>query len=226
VEYLAQPSKTGVADRRHLEIYSVDKVMALSAATGLDAYEVEPFYAFSHSRAPEAAGSGYYQTHLVPNVRGGDPRQGTDLYVSFVLGGKDGLPEDQTISMELTCTNRHLPSELRAGDINAPTDSSPPGVRFRNLVKPTPTVCPPLGKALHWRLISHMALNYVSLSDVKHFKELLRVYDFLSEQDVQHSHTHQRMLDGIISVGSTFAQRMVRGAPLRGSQVRGPGRTE
>jgi type VI secretion system protein ImpG len=93
-------------------------------------------------------------------------------------------------------------------------------VRFRNLVKPTPTVCPPLGKALHWRLISHMALNYVSLSDVKHFKELLRVYDFLSEQDVQHSHTHQRMLDGIISVGSTFAQRMVRGAPLRGSQVR------
>ena len=130
-----------------------------------------------------------------------------------------GLPPEETISLELFCTNRDLPAELRAGDISQPTDSSPPGATFRNLVKPTPTISPPLGKGLHWRLISHMSLNYVSLTDAKHLKELLRVYDFESEQDVQAALAHQRMLDGIISVRSSFNERMVRGAPIRGTQV-------
>ena len=130
------------------------------------------------------------------------------------------LPEEETISIELTCTNRHLPEELRSGDITEPTDSSPPNTSFRNIVKPTATICPPLGKGLHWRLISHLSLNYVSLSDADHFKALLKVYDFQSEQDAQRALAHQRMLDGIVSAQSSFGERMVRGAPLRGTQIK------
>ncbi len=157
---------------------------------------------------------------MTQNVLGQDAAFGTDTYISFVAGSSGGqLPADETVSMELTCTNRHLPAALRAGDITQPTDSSPPGVKFRNLIKPTSTIPPPLGKALHWRLISHMSLNYTSLSDAERFKELLRVYDFESEHDAQLALAHQRMLDGIISISSKYHERLIRGAVARGSQI-------
>ncbi len=82
-------------------------------------------------------------------------------------------------------------------------------MRFRNLLRPTETVCPPLGRGLHWRLISHMSLNYVTLTDVEHFRELLTVYDFQSEHDAQKALAHQRLLEGIVRVESTFGERIV-----------------
>ncbi len=149
-----------------------------------------------------------------------DPRRGTVTYISFVAGARAGrLPAEETVSIELTCTNRDLPAGLRAGDICQPTDSSPPGTKFGNLLKPTATISPPLGKSLHWRLISHLSLNYVSLGDAKHFKELLRVYDFQSEHDAQRAIAHQRMLDGIRSVKTSFDERLIRGAAVRGARI-------
>ncbi|MCP4248521.1 MAG: type VI secretion system baseplate subunit TssF [bacterium] len=220
VQYLMQPAKSSIADRRHAEIYSVDTVAGLVRAGGLESHEFPPFYSFSHLGSHAGRGATYYQTQLTESVVGGGRRAGTDTYISFVVGGQtDKLPAEETISAELTCLNRDLPRELRAGDISEPTDSSPPGARFRNIIKPTPTVAPPLGKGLHWRLISHMSLNYVSLTDAEHFKELLRIYDFQSEDDVQAAMAHQRMLDGILSVKCRFDERLVRGAPLRGMQV-------
>ena len=220
VQYLIRPSKAGVADRRHAEVYSVDHVYGLSKAGGLETREYHPFYSFRHLVETDAQSAAYYQAHVTRNVLGGDPRLGTDTEISFVSSAAGGrMPEEETISIEVTCTNRHLPGELRAGDVCEPTDSSPPGARFRNLLKPTPTLCPPLGKGLHWRLISHMSLNYVSLTNAERFKELLRVYDFQSEHDAQVALAHQRMLDGIVSVSSRYGERMVRGAPLRGLQV-------
>jgi type VI secretion system protein ImpG len=220
VQHLIQPSRSGIADRRHAEVYSVDRVLGLIRTGGLESREFPPFYSFAHVSGPDARTATYYQSHCAPNVMGGDVRGGTDTYISFVVSsGESRLPEEETISVELTCTNRDLPSELRAGDINEPTDSSPPGTRFRNILKPTDTITPPLGKGLHWRLISHMSLNYVSLTHVDHFRELLRVYDFQSDYDVQKSLAHQRLLEGILSVKSKFSERMVHGAPLRGTQV-------
>ncbi len=219
-EYLICPSKSGVAQRGHLEAYSVDQVVGLVHAEGLESRTYEPFYSFRHTATADPRSSTYYQTHIKPNVIGQDMRFGTDTYISFVVGGKGGgLPTEENVSIELTCTNRHLPATLRAGDITEPTDSSPPGTAFRNLLKPTPTVSPPLGKALHWRLISHMSLNFASLMDAEHFKELLRVYGFQSEQDAQHALAHQRMLDGILRVSSKYNERLIRGATARGSQV-------
>jgi len=219
-EYLIQPSKSGVADRRHLETYSVDEVAGLVHSESLESRVYEPFYSFRHMETADPLSARYYQTHLRPNVLGGDLRLGTDTYISFIAGGRVGkLPTEETMSLELTCTNRDLPLGLRAGDICEPTDTSPPGTSFRNLLKPTPTISPPLGKSLHWRLISHMSLNYVSLTDAEHFKELLRVYDFQSEHDAQLALAHQRMLDGILSVRSRFGERMIRGTSVRGSQI-------
>lgn len=220
VDYLMQPSKSGVADRRHAEIFAVNRVYGLKLSAGMESREFKPFYSFNHLATNDPLSATYYQTRREMDVLTGDPRRGTDLYISFAGGGRAGeLPTDETISMELTCTNRELPSALRAGDIREPTDSTPAGIKFRNIRKPSATIPPPLGKEMHWRLISHMSLNYVSLVNAEHFKELLRVYDFQAEFDAQAAMAHQRMLDGIVSLRSQYKERMVRGAPIRGVQV-------
>ena len=219
-QYLIQPAKSGVADRRHLEVYSVDQVAGLARSDDLTLHDYEPFYSFHHMSAADPREATYYQTHVTPNIVGGDLRRGTDTYISFVTAaGPGGFPTEETVSIELTCTNRDLPVALRAGDISEPTDSSPATTRFRNLLSPTPTISPPLGKTLHWRLISHMTLNYVSLTALQHFKELLRVYDFQSEHDAQRALAHQRLLDGILNTKTRFDERLIRGAAVRGSQI-------
>ena len=220
VQYLIQPAKSGMSDRRHAEVYSVDEVHGVSRSTEIVTREYAPFYSFQARSRESSAATHYYQTHITPDVVSGDSRQGTDTYISFVAHSEDGrLPEEESISLELSCTNRHLPSALRAGDICEPTDSSPAGIAFRNIVKPTATISPPIGKGLHWRLISHMSLNYLSLIDVERFKELLRVYDFHAEHDVRLSGSLRRMLEGILSLDATYKEKIVRGAPIRGVQV-------
>jgi type VI secretion system protein ImpG len=219
VRYLVQPSRTGIADRRHAEVFSVDRVLGLVRGEHAESHEFKPFYSFAHVAGDPSAAT-YYQTHLEPSLMGQGMRWGTETYISFVVGGEARtVPAEETISVDLTCTNRDLPSELRAGDICEPTDRSPSGTSFRNLVKPTATISPPLGPSLHWRLISHLSLNYVSLTNVDHFRELLRVYDFQSAYDAQRAVVHQRLLDGILALRSTYHERMMRGAPIRGVQV-------
>lgn len=221
VQYLVLPSKMGLADRRHAEVFSVDRVDGrMQSAQGVSR-NYPPFYSFTHMTTADPRDARYFQTHVVPNVTGADRRFGTDTYISFVSGTSAALtPPEESISVELTCTNRHLPLELRAGDVREPTDTSPSGMKFANLLKPTATIAPPTGGGLHWRLISHLSLNYVSLTRADHFKELLRVYDFQSEHDAQKAMAHQAMLDGIVKLESTYGERIVRGAPLRGVQIR------
>jgi type VI secretion system protein ImpG len=220
VQHLVQPARTGIADRRHAEVFSVDAVHGLVRGQSLETREFAPFYSFAHMGAAGGTSATYYQTHITPSVVGVGERWGTDTYLSFVLGGDlEALSADESISIDLTCTNRDLAGELRAGDICEPTDRSPPGMRFRNLLKPTPNVRPPLGGSLHWRLISHLSLNYVTLTKLQPFRELLRLYDFLAAYDTQRAMAQQRMLEGILSIRTSYRERMLRGAPLRGLQV-------
>ena len=220
VRYLVQPARAGLAERRHAEIFSVDAVRGLARGETLKTHAYQAFHSFAHPTGGEAQSATYFQTNLEPGVLTGEVAGGTDTFLSFVVGNvADALPPDESISVDLTCTNRDLPAELRAGDICEPTDTTPAGLRFRNLVKPTPTVRPPLGQGLHWRLIAHMSLNYVSLADRAHFCELLRLYDFQAAQDAQRALACERLLAGIRSLRTTYRQRMLRGAPLRGVQV-------
>jgi type VI secretion system protein ImpG len=219
-QYLVRPAKSGVADPRHLEVYSVEEVHGVLQEEGGRQRKYVPFYSFEHTSGQDIRDATYYQTHVRPSALGEESRYGTDTFMTFVTGrGREGVPANETISMELTCTNRDLPRSLRAGDIREPTDTSPPSATFRNILSPTPTISPPTGKSLHWRLISHLSLNYVSLSDARRFKELLSVYDFQSEHDAQRALAHQRMLDGIVTISAAVDERLIRGAPVRGSRI-------
>lgn len=220
-KYLIQPARIGgLADRRHAEVYSVDDVKGLVRAEGLESRPYRPFFDFKHSAAAGPTDATFFQTSVVPNIKKGDLRFGTDTYISFVVGGRaDIVPPDETVSIELTCTNRDLPTKLRAGDICEATDNTPAVVKFRNIINPTATIPPPIARNLHWKLLSHMALNHVSLCDTSHFQRLLQVYDFQAEHDVQRAQDTRRLIEGIRSLKSTFEERLIRGAPVRGVRV-------
>lgn len=53
------------------------------------------------------------------------------------LGFGNTLGRDQeTLSIELTCTNHNLPRQLQAGVINLPCEQTPEGLSFRNISAP------------------------------------------------------------------------------------------
>ena len=97
---------------------------------------------------------------------------------------RPSAPAGEMITVRTTCTNRDLPSRLpfggEQGDFEL--EGKAPVSRVRCVRRPTKTVRPPLGRASRWPLISHLALNHLSLVDTDEgldaLREVLRVYDF------------------------------------------------
>lgn len=196
------------------EVFTVDSVIGLLHGRS-QRREYRPFFAFRHGLGDETQ-SIFYKTSRVP----GAGRPNSDCYISFVsLDAKDALPDAETISMELTCTNRTLAEQLRPGDIKLHTDSSPEFSEFQNLTPPTRSVLPPLEGDLLWRLISHLSLNYLSLASVDGLRTMLRLYDLHASYDRQEARALENKLEALQSVETTNETRLLQGAPVRGIRV-------
>jgi type VI secretion system protein ImpG len=109
--------------------------------------------------------------------------------------------ETDTLNVELTCTNRDLPvpAALRpaGGDLFLEGGSSVRPISF--LRKPTAPQRFESGRSAHWRLISHLSLNHLSLTNggVEAFREMLALYD------LPRSPSSQRQIGGIARPSST-----------------------
>ena len=211
--YLLRPSDP---EPNHFEVYSVDSVTGLAHGTG-ERRTYLPFYSFRHGMSPGDPRALYYQVRRVPAV--GKPN--SDVYLSFVSAEERGqLPETETVSVELTCTNRRLPEGLKPGDIRQHTDLSPHFADFRNVTPLTPSVLPPLGGGFHWRLISHLALNQVSLSSPDALRGILGLYNFQALYDRQAARANQLRLGALGAVEALASERIFRGTPMRGIATR------
>src|SRR5262249_27702251 len=87
------------------------------------------------------------------------------------------------------------------------------------ITKATPSIRPPLGGDLHWRLISHLSLNYLSLASVEALRGILELYNFLALYDRQAARENELRLEGIRDVQAKPAEWLFRGAPVRGTRV-------
>lgn len=76
------------------------------------------------------------------------------------------LPQTDTVSLELTCSNRDLPHQLAhgvaGGDLSI--EGGSPAKAITLLRKPTRPLRFRHGRSAQWRLISHLSLNQLSLS--------------------------------------------------------------
>ena len=189
-----------------LEVYSVDGVTNVDPASPVTR-EYEPFYSFRHGRDRENLRTFWYASRrpsLVENDRG------TDVFLNVVdLDFNPRLPADQVLVVRTTCTNRDLPVKLqRAGEELAfELEAAAPLARIRCLRAPTLPLRPPMRKGAYWRLVSHLNLNHLSLTDPvegrQALQEILRLYDF-SDPDAgqQRAAVTRQIIEGILSVQS------------------------
>lgn len=205
-EYLVLPAEF---EPRTCGVFSVDTVVGwLPGGSGYRPYV--PFESFVHDPGQEPSqGSPCYSVRQRPASAHG----AMDTYLGF---GPARGSQDETLSIELTCTNLDLPSALAQGDICLPTEETPAFLRFGNIGLATPSYAPPLDRGFLWKLISNMSLNYLSLADVEVLKAILETYDLPRYHDRHAEKVSKRLLDGLVAIRPAYVDRLHRGLPLRG----------
>jgi type VI secretion system protein ImpG len=191
------------------EVWSVDSV----TSTGADLETVRtylPFFAFRHD-AERTNQETLWHASRRPSERKDD--EGTEVFLTLVdMNFDPSVPDTDTLTVHVTSSNRDLPGRLPFGNPEGDFQLEGPGVftAIRSLVKPTTSLRPPLRRGAHWRLISHLALNILSLVEregekgPEALREILRLYD------ISDSSVTRQQIDGISKLS---ARRVVR--PLR-----------
>lgn len=195
---------------QHMEVYTVDSVIGIRQGQA-QRRTYEPFVGFAHTADPE---EGTYYT-LRPSSSPID--SGIDTYLSIVTP-RDVKPfqGEEVLSFDFTCTNRSLPSELQLGEISvAPRGVSSPAP-FKNITPITVPVRPTLGSELHWRFLSHMALNRTSLANADVLRSTLDLYNFQKGTSPTAGRANELKAEAIRKVESQPVTRLMQGAPVRG----------
>lgn len=140
------------------------------------------------------------------------------MYLSFTdLNFQPADPGVEILTIHTTCTNRDLPSRLPFGALEGDfdLDIAAPLVKVSGITKPTPSRRPSLGGALHWRLISHLSLNYLSIVEggVEALREILSLYDF------DNSPATRQQISGITRLTSRYVTKRMGQSIGRGVQV-------
>lgn len=239
-----------IADVIHpdsIEVYSVNAVEGIVTGTE-ERRTYVPFYSFKHGLdiSVRKQTPRYYHTSTRPRIKRRDITPdlslgltkegefgGLDTYISIVnahskaKGQSDfsdiatESPVEETLSIEVTCTNGRWPRELNLGDICYPTPAVPEFVTFKNLTRPTLPIYPPFTSASHpcfqrfeWNLISHLALNYLSLADDNALRGLLELYEWSQTE------SNRRRIASIRSVSFEPKEIIYRGSVIRGIIVK------
>ena len=204
--------------RDSTEVYSVDRVTASTTAAPDAQYEYRPFYSMRHHLRGDDSKSRKAYWHMQRRHSAKKDDNGTEVFLSFA--DLDFNPTDPGVEIMLlhtTCTNRDLPSRLPFGAPGGDFDLeiAAPLVKVSGMMKPTPCRRPSLGGGLHWRLISHLSLNYLSIiqGGEEALREILRLYDF------DNSPTTRQQISGICSLKSHYVTKRMGRSIGRGVQV-------
>jgi type VI secretion system protein ImpG len=201
------------------EVYSVDNVCKLIRRGDREEEVVElyPFHSVKHAYANEPQGGAYWCATRRPTQY--KDSSGTDIFLALVdLAFNPTVPSTETLSITVTCTNRDLPAQLPfgGGDNDFDIEGSPVIASIRCLTKPTPAQRPPFRHGAQWRLISHLTLNYLSLTKGgrEALLEILSLYNFSDSSVIK------KQIEGILDVKSRSCVRRVR-QQLRSALVQG-----
>ncbi|MEO5369638.1 MAG: type VI secretion system baseplate subunit TssF [Magnetococcus sp. DMHC-1] len=199
VEYRVVPNARRVGS---LEVHSIRSVVA----TFQDgrSQEYRPFFGISHNTSDEI----YWHAARRP-VSPGD--SATEIFLTLTDRTLNLRAEDETVvSVETLCCNRDLPKNLPFGGgrpFFTLVDRSDAVQALLCLTPPTPTLRTHLGEENRWRLLSHLALNHLSLTGgtdaTEALQEIVRLYDF------RHTPETQAVIDSILSVRSEHSSARI-----------------
>lgn len=205
-EYLLLPAEY---DLENCGVFSVDAVTGW-APGGVGYQDYVPFESFEHDPSFDVPQS---RPHYSIRQRSSLLHDGLDTYLSFAIRHAE---DQETLSIELTCTNQNLPRQLKLGEINQACEATPDFLSFRNITAATPSFAPPINRDFLWKLISNMSLNYLSLANVDALKVILETYDLPRYYDQHAERVSKRLLGGLKSIRHEHVDRLHRGLPLRG----------
>jgi type VI secretion system protein ImpG len=213
-----------LADARRAFAFEVQAIESVSLVRqtplGETIVQFQPFYSLKHAQAPESSGH-YWAMRRDETLI--DTSPGFETQITIVDVDFDpAAVETDTLNLDLLCTNRDLPSQLgygqRGGDLFLEGGSSVKSITF--LRKPTNSYRFEHGRGTHWRLISHLSLNHLSLTadGVDAFREMLALYD------LPRSASSQRQIAGVLGIEQKPASTWLPGNPytclVRGVEVR------
>jgi len=184
------------------EVYSVDSVIGTSSS-GED-LPYTPFYGLNHQQQTSQSHAYWHTARRQAKLDIYDRDEGTDMFISLVdLNFDPNVPFDRTIVLETMCSNRDLAQKLPFSSTQPQLqciDSAPPCSTIQCLTPPSTVVRAPLRNHARWRLISHLNLNFLSLTGGDDaclaLKEILRLYDF------KNSAVTCALIDSLVGVAS------------------------
>lgn len=152
-------------------------------------------------------------------VRQVDPDSGrslTHLNLSYLDGSQ--IPQRETLTASLRCSNGPLAGELKQGDIHRATQNTSEMVEFQNVQTPTSYIPPKTGDEL-WHLLSHLTVNYLPLANIDNLKALLRLY--LPQQGLSRNDdsANRKRIDSLSDVSVQPVERLIRGTLIRGQHI-------
>lgn len=195
----------------NIQVYSVDEVIGHTRGSALR-QEYKPIHLFGASAAREP----YFDVRFMRDAEGG--RAESHLLVAYPPGAE--LPAQQTLILGLTCSNGRLPMELRPGDISRSTSGTSDLISFRNVLPPADGAEPPMGESVLWRLLSHLALNFLPIADADTLQALLSLYVTQGSAQSPREVANRRRIASISQVAVKPADRLLGGSIVRGQQIR------
>jgi len=225
-EYHLVPDRTRPAD---FEAYQVTGVVGHGTSAD-QRQEFLPFYSF-RDRPGGRDRRAYYTIRRAPRVT--PSRQGrlgarssyvgSETFISIVDADEAPFSSNmKQLAVETLCTNRDLPLFLSVGQgrTDFTLQASAPASSIRCVSGPTKPMPSRIGGEAAWRLISHLSLNYLSLTDddknqgASALRELLNLYGGTNDANLR------KQVEGVRSVTTAPINRRL---PVHGPVTYGRG---
>lgn len=213
------------------DVYSVNKVFRVKKTPqGESIQEFRPFFSTRHddwleestaADEPRSDAGCYWFSRRDDEL--GEQSPGYETELSIVdLDFQPTLPQTETLSLQVSATNRDLPSRMAIGVVGGDLFLEGGGLakEIRLLKKPSLSMRFDRGNGALWRLISHLSLNHLSLSSAgaDGLREMFRLYD------LPRSATNRRQIDAIQDIEFKPATAWLPGQPfacfVRGTEIK------
>ena len=218
-EYHVVPDRTRPLD---YEVHAVTRVIGHGAGADSE-QEFLPFYeAYSSDRAH--GHSAYFTVRREPRLLSATAKRrgprssyiGTEVFLGLVDAEEAPFSADlRQLAIETLCTNRDLPLQMPMGGSphDLALDVAAPLSGIRIVSGPSRPYAPLADGAVAWRAISHLSLNYLSLTQSSPQQGAAALRDLLELYAPTNDVSARRQIEGIRSV---VVERIVR-------RLQGPG---
>ena len=216
-----------VADRTRpldFEIYEVTNVVGHGIGTDSEK-QFLPFYS-AYSSDEDHQQSAYYTTRREPRLVSANAKRrgsrssyiGTEVFLALVDAAQAPFSGDlRQLSIQALCTNRDLVLQMPIGigTTDLSLDVAAPVASIRVISGPSRPYAPLADGAVSWRAISHLSLNYLSLTQSTPEDGAAAMRDLLELYAANADVSARRQIEGIRSVRvGRVVRRLTAPGPL------------